>query len=325
MMDRLDDARNASLRARDLAQQLLAFARGGAPIKKAASIADLIEETVSFSLRGSHGRSVLAIAPDLWSAEFDPGQISQVIANLVVNAEQAMPDGGTLHVDCDNFAWAPETAPSIPDLAPGDYIRIRLRDEGVGIPEQILKQIFDPYFTTKPNGNGLGLATTYSIVKNHHGLITVESEQQCGSTFTVYLPSARREAAPVKPAAASSSCALSQSSVSCHSIISFSSHAVASSGTPSTQVFALPLLVALSIDKFFHLRGRGYFRFEIGGGAALGAAEEGLAEAHRERHALGAGHDGLAHRGQAVGGSDALVEDPLPPLRIGAARSATSC
>ena len=120
--------------------------------------------------------------------EFDPGQISQVIANLVVNAEQAMPDGGTLHVDCDNFSCAPETAPSIPDLVPGDYIRIRVRDEGVGIPEQCLKRIFDPYFTTKPSGNGLGLATTYSIVRNHNGLITVESAQGCGSTFTVYLP-----------------------------------------------------------------------------------------------------------------------------------------
>ena len=150
MSDRLDDARNASLRARDLAQQLLTFARGGAPIKKAASIASLIEETVSFSLRGSQSRSVIAIAPNLWSTEFDPGQISQVIANLVVNAEQAMPDGGTLHVDCDNFPCAPETAPSIPDLVPGDYIRIRVRDEGVGIPEQCLKRIFDPYFTTKP-------------------------------------------------------------------------------------------------------------------------------------------------------------------------------
>ena len=77
--------------------------------------------------------------------EFDPGQISQVIANLVVNAEQAMPDGGTLHVDCDNFPYAPERVPSIPDLVPGDYIRIRVRDEGVGIPEQCLKQIFDSY------------------------------------------------------------------------------------------------------------------------------------------------------------------------------------
>ncbi len=201
MMERLDNARNASLRARDLAQQLLTFSRGGAPIKKAACIGSLIEETVSFSLRGSHSRSVLAIAPDLWSAEFDPGQVSQVIANLVVNAEQAMPDGGTLHVDCDNFPYPPETAPLIPDLAPGDYIRIRVRDEGVGIPEHCLKQIFDPYFTTKPSGNGLGLATTYSIVKNHSGLITVESGRHCGSTFTVYLPAVRHEVRASRAAA----------------------------------------------------------------------------------------------------------------------------
>jgi PAS domain S-box-containing protein len=199
MADRLGDAKNASLRARDLAQQLLTFARGGAPIKKAASIGSLIEETVSFSLRGSHSRSVLNLVPDLWSAEFDPGQISQVIANLVVNAEQAMPDGGTLHVDCDNFSSTAETTLSVPDLAPGDYIRIRVRDEGIGIPEKFLKQIFDPYFTTKPKGSGLGLATTYSIVKNHGGFITAESEQHCGSTFTVYLTAARVETAPLEP------------------------------------------------------------------------------------------------------------------------------
>jgi PAS domain S-box-containing protein len=198
MIERLEDAKNASMRARDLAQQLLTFARGGAPIKKEASIASLIEETVSFSLRGSQSRSDLVIAPDLWSAEFDPGQISQVIANLVVNAEQAMPEGGTLHVACDNFGCATDGPNWVTDLAPGDYIRIQLRDEGVGIPEKHLKQIFDPYFTTKPKGSGLGLATTYSIVKNHNGLITVESELHCGSTFTVYLPAARRTAsAPV--------------------------------------------------------------------------------------------------------------------------------
>ena len=199
MIERLEDARNASMRARDLAQQLLTFARGGAPIKKEASIASLIEETVSFSLRGSQSRSDLAIASDLWSAEFDPGQISQVIANLVVNAEQAMPEGGTLHVACDNFGCTTNGPNCVADLAPGDYIRIQLRDEGVGIPEKHLKQIFDPYFTTKPKGSGLGLATTYSIVKNHNGLITVESELHCGSTFTVYLPAARRTAsAPVE-------------------------------------------------------------------------------------------------------------------------------
>jgi two-component system cell cycle sensor histidine kinase/response regulator CckA len=191
MKGRLEDAHNASLRARDLAQQLLTFARGGAPIKQTASIADLVEETVRFSLRGSHVRSAVAISPDLWTAEFDPGQISQVIANLVVNADQAMPDGGTLHVSCDNFSYAPEQSEVGLDLPTGDYIRIQIRDEGTGIPADYLKRIFDPYFTTKAKGNGLGLATCYSVVRNHSGLVTVESELHCGSTFTVYLPAGR--------------------------------------------------------------------------------------------------------------------------------------
>ncbi len=201
MIGRLDDAKNASLRARDLAQQLLTFARGGAPIKKSASITTLIEETVSFSLRGSHSRSEITIEPALWSAEFDPGQISQVISNLAVNADQAMPAGGTLYVSCDNFSHAAGPTPAVPDLSPGDYIRIRMRDEGVGIPEGCLKQIFDPYFTTKPKGSGLGLATTYSVIKNHDGLITVESEQHRGSTFTVYLPATVRESLAIEPVA----------------------------------------------------------------------------------------------------------------------------
>ncbi|MFN2540641.1 MAG: CHASE3 domain-containing protein [Chthoniobacterales bacterium] len=196
MASRLVDAKNASLRARDLAQQLLTFARGGAPIKKTTSIGKLIQDTVSFSLRGSHSRSEFEFGADLWPAEIDPGQISQVIANLVVNADQAMPNGGTLRVTCDNFRYTAATIPTVPDLTPGDYIRIRVRDEGVGIPEQYLKRIFDPYFTTKPKGNGLGLATAYSIIKNHNGLVTVESEVHFGSTFTVYLPAALHEEIP---------------------------------------------------------------------------------------------------------------------------------
>ncbi len=187
LTSRLVDAKNASMGARDLAQQLLTFARGGAPIKKTASIGKLIQDTVSFSLRGSHSRSQFSFGADLWPAEIDPGQISQVIGNLVVNADQAMPNGGTLHVNCDNFTY---TGDSIADLAPGEYIRIAIRDEGVGIPEDYMKRIFDPYFTTKPKGTGLGLATTYSIVKNHNGLITVGSVLHKGSTFTVYLPAA---------------------------------------------------------------------------------------------------------------------------------------
>jgi two-component system cell cycle sensor histidine kinase/response regulator CckA len=193
MCERLEDAKNASLRARDLAQQLLTFARGGAPIKQAASIADLVQETVSFSLRGSQSRSDLQVQPDLWSAEFDPGQISQVVANLVVNAEQAMPNGGTLHVRCENYSHHPDASDDSIDLVPGDYICIRVEDDGVGIPPDCLKRIFDPYFTTKAKGNGLGLATVYSIVKNHSGLITVESELHVGTTFNIYLPAARTQ------------------------------------------------------------------------------------------------------------------------------------
>src|SRR5438876_2489841 len=198
MATRLVDAKNASLRARDLAQQLLTFARGGAPIKKTTSIGKLIQDTVSFSLRGGHSRSEFQFGADPWSAEIDPGQISQVIANLVVNADQAMPNGGTLRVNCENFRYNGNTDLAIPDLPPGDYIRIRIHDEGVGIPDQYLKRIFDPYFTTKPKGSGLGLATAYSIIKNHNGLITAESEIHFGSTFTVYLPAALQEEIPVE-------------------------------------------------------------------------------------------------------------------------------
>ncbi len=198
MAERLDDAKNASLRARDLAQQLLTFARGGTPIKKTASIGKLIQDTVSFSLRGSHNRSEFEFGVDLSSAEIDAGQISQVIANLVVNADQAMPNGGTLHVSCENFRYSAPTTPAVPDLAAGDYVRIRIRDEGVGIPAKYMKRIFDPYFTTKPKGSGLGLATAYSIIKNHSGLMTVESEVHVGTTFTIYLPAALDQEMPVE-------------------------------------------------------------------------------------------------------------------------------
>ncbi len=198
MATRLNDAKNASMRARDLAQQLLTFARGGAPIKKTASIGKLIQDTVSFSLRGSHSRSEFNFGSELWPAEIDPGQISQVVANLVVNADQAMPQGGTLRVTCDNFVYNPEQQAAIADLMPGDYVRIILKDEGVGIPENYLKRIFDPYFTTKAKGNGLGLATTYSIIKNHNGLITVDSEVHNGTTFTIYLPASSEIEVPAE-------------------------------------------------------------------------------------------------------------------------------
>ncbi len=184
--DRLVAAKKASLRAQELARQLLTFAKGGAPIKKTASIAQLVRDTVGFSLRGSNVRCEFTIPGDLWPADVDPGQISQVIQNLAINADQAMPAGGTMRVDCGNVELTTEHARL--RLKPGRYLRITVRDEGIGIPEDNLKKIFDPYFTTKPKGSGLGLATTYSIIKNHGGIVDVVSQPSEGTTFYIFLP-----------------------------------------------------------------------------------------------------------------------------------------
>jgi PAS domain S-box-containing protein len=194
MYERLCAAKKASLRAQELAQQLLTFAKGGAPIKKTASIGQLIKDTVTFSIRGSAIRSDFDTPEDLWPVEVDSGQISQVVNNLAINAEQAMPAGGSLRVKCENFFLAEENAALSP-LRVGKYVKITVRDEGIGIPEEYLKKIFDPYFTTKPKGSGLGLATSYSIVKNHEGLITVESKVGMGSVFSIYLPATDKQVA----------------------------------------------------------------------------------------------------------------------------------
>ena len=194
MTTRLNDAKNASMRARDLAQQLLTFARGGAPIKT-APIGKLIQDTVSFSLRGSHNRSEFSFGPDLWPADIDTGQISQVIANLVVNADQAMSNGGTLYVSCDNFRYRSTQLPAclICNLATIFVSRSETRALEFRTTSE---RIFDPYFTTKAKGNGLGLARPYSIMKNHNGLISVESQVNVGSTFTLYLPASKSQACP---------------------------------------------------------------------------------------------------------------------------------
>lgn len=135
---------------------------------------------------------MISIPPNLWPVEIDPGQISQVISNLTINAEQAMPSGGTIQVNCENIQL---TAPSItrPELLAGKYVKITIKDEGTGIPEEYIKKIFDPYFTTKPKGSGLGLATAYSIVTKHGGTIMVDSKPGSGSTFTIFLPASDKE------------------------------------------------------------------------------------------------------------------------------------
>ncbi len=192
----LAEAERATLRARALTEQLLTFSQGGAPLKRATSIAQVLRESGQFALRGSVVRSDFSLPADLWPVEADPGQMSQVVHNLMLNACQAMPAGGVVAVKAENVVL--ETGHSEPlPLAPGCYVKIAIHDEGVGIPPEHLDHIFEPYFTTKEKGSGLGLATTYSIIRRHDGHITVESKPGQGATFVIYLP-AQPNLAPVE-------------------------------------------------------------------------------------------------------------------------------
>ncbi|MEA2038708.1 MAG: response regulator, partial [Thermodesulfobacteriota bacterium] len=184
------EAERASLRAKDLTQQLLTFSKGGEPVKSTAFISDLIEESARFALRGSRVKPSFSMPDDLWPAEIDQGQISQVVSNFVINADQAMPDGGVIHIRAENVAIGEGSG--LP-LKPGRHVRFSVKDEGLGISGEHLGRIFDPYFTTKQHGSGLGLAIIHSIIRKHDGHITVESEIGAGTTFHVYLPAADKE------------------------------------------------------------------------------------------------------------------------------------
>ena len=183
--ERLEEAEKASFRAKDLTQKLLSFSRGGAPIKKTASIANILRESAAFALSGSDVRCAFFISDDLWPVEIDEGQMNQVISNLVINADQAMPEGGVIELHAENAIL--ESQGAIP-LKTGEYVKISLADQGIGISKGHIQKIFDPFFTTKQKGDGLGLATSYSIIKNHGGHITAESQVGIGTTFHVYLP-----------------------------------------------------------------------------------------------------------------------------------------
>ena len=193
--ERLLEAEKASHRARDLTQQLLTFARGGAPVKITAAIARLLKESADFALRGSNVRCDFDIPDDLWSVYIDEGQINQVIANLVINAGQAMPEGGVINIRARNTVIKRTGALPLPK---GNYIEILIEDHGVGISKEHLDRIFDPYFTTKQKGSGLGLAVTYSIIHKHNGHITVTSQRDAGTTFYIYLPAAEEQVSAKK-------------------------------------------------------------------------------------------------------------------------------
>jgi PAS domain S-box-containing protein len=186
----LRDAERATLRARDLTQQLLTFAKGGDPVRAAVLLPEIITEVAQFALHGSRVKCEFDLPAGLWLADADKGQLGQVVQNLVINATQAMPEGGTIRIGARNESVAVD---SRRPLTSGDYVRISVADTGTGIKAEHLAKIFDPYFTTKQQGSGLGLTTVYSIIRKHNGHIEVESELGRGTTFYFWLPARREE------------------------------------------------------------------------------------------------------------------------------------
>lgn len=192
----LMQAEKAVQKTKKLIQQLLTFSSGGTPIKKVQSLGGLLEESVSFALRGSRIKYHLMVSDELWPVEVDEGQMYQVFNNLCLNAVQAMPDGGYLSVTADNVRTGADSG--LP-LQPVKYVKIIFQDSGPGIPEDIVDKIFDPYFTTKTNGNGLGLTSAYSIISKHDGCIDAYSEAGKGAVFTVYLPATGTDTPLIEP------------------------------------------------------------------------------------------------------------------------------
>jgi len=195
--ERLDEAEKAIVKAKDLSQQLLTFSKGGSPNKKVLSIRRLLHDSATFVLRGSKVKPEFTFPADLWAIEADEGQIHQVISNIVINADQAMPHGKVLNIAAKNVVIEENHFP----LPAGNFVEMSFKDTGIGIPQEHLTRIFDPFFTTKQKGSGLGLSSAYSIVKNHGGWITVTSQLGIGSTFFVYLPASDKQAMEETPVA----------------------------------------------------------------------------------------------------------------------------
>jgi signal transduction histidine kinase len=192
----LERAENATLRARHLTQQLLTFSKGGAPVREVLALPSLVEEATRFSLSGSGVDCEFLFPEELWPVEADEGQLTQVISNLVVNADHAVRGSGTIRVECSNVTVRPEDG--LP-LDEGRYVSLAVADNGMGIPREYLPKIFDPYFTTKKKGSGLGLSASYSIVKRHGGHITVDTRLNKGSSFHLFLPVYEGNGHPQEP------------------------------------------------------------------------------------------------------------------------------
>ena len=188
-LELLGEAEKASLQARDLTSQLLTFAKGGKPVKCSVNLGRIIRDSTGFALRGKPIKCALELAADLWPAEADATQLAQVFNNLVINACQAMPEGGLITIAARNRSLTQAEAGIV---TAGDYLEVTVRDAGKGIAPENLSKIFDPYFTTKKTGTGLGLAVVHSIIHNHQGAVTADSKLGSGTTFTLLLPVSRQ-------------------------------------------------------------------------------------------------------------------------------------
>ncbi len=191
IFNRLVETERATLRAEELARQLLTFSVGGAPVKKTVDIKKLLMETVKFNLSGTNVKCDFTITDDLSHVEIDDGQVNQVLNNIIINAKQAMPDGGVIEVRAENMEV--DEKDGLP-LNSGRYVKISIQDGGPGIAKEDQHKVFDPFFTSKAEGSGLGLAISYSIVKNHGGLLGVESETGKGAAFYIYLQASDKTA-----------------------------------------------------------------------------------------------------------------------------------
>lgn len=188
----LEQAERACQRAQSLTRQLLTFARGGAPVKRNIGVLAPVREAAELALAGSHSRLEMTTAPNVWNVLADEGQLAQVINNLVINANQAMPGGGQVTIHVGNISISESDKLALPA---GNYVKITVRDHGIGIDPEHLDRIFDPYFTTKAKGSGLGLASVHSIMKQHDGHVMVTSRLSVGTQFSLYLPAVPPESA----------------------------------------------------------------------------------------------------------------------------------
>ncbi len=195
LSEKITEAENATIRAQYLAKQLLTFSKGGAPVLQPTNLGEIIKESVSFLLSGSSIHCEFAVDENLMAAEADNSQISQVFFNLIVNARQAMVEGGTVELAAKNIELEKNNNLA---MAPGKYVKIDFKDHGPGIEKEHLEKIFVPYFTTKSDGQGLGLAICYSIIRKHKGLITVNSVKGEGTTFSIYVPASEYKVADVE-------------------------------------------------------------------------------------------------------------------------------